>query len=98
MSLDYSDFVKMRDRLQKINTEKMLINVTNEVASRLWRRIVFKTPTDTGRLRDSWRVIRAVRRGDKIETEIQNPITYANYVEYGHRTHGGKGWIRGRCF
>lgn len=28
--------------------------------------------------------------------EITNPVEYASYVEYGHRTRGGKGWVNGR--
>ena len=27
--------------------------------------------------------------------EITNPIEYASYVEYGHRTKSGKGWVEG---
>lgn len=28
--------------------------------------------------------------------EIINPVHYASYVEYGHRTRNGKGWVEGR--
>ena len=28
--------------------------------------------------------------------EIINPVEYASYVEYGHRTRGGEGWVEGR--
>jgi hypothetical protein len=28
--------------------------------------------------------------------EIINPIEYASYVEFGHRTRGGKGWVEGK--
>lgn len=28
--------------------------------------------------------------------EIVNPTEYASYVEFGHRTRGGKGWVEGR--
>ena len=27
---------------------------------------------------------------------LTNPVEYAQYVEYGHRTRGGKGWVPGR--
>ena len=27
---------------------------------------------------------------------LANPVEYAQYVEYGHRTRGGKGWVPGR--
>lgn len=28
--------------------------------------------------------------------EIINPVEYASYVEFGHRTRGGAGWVEGR--
>lgn len=28
--------------------------------------------------------------------EVVNPTEYASYVEFGHRTRGGKGWVEGR--
>ena len=28
--------------------------------------------------------------------EIANPVEYAPYVEFGHRTRGGKGWVEGK--
>lgn len=28
--------------------------------------------------------------------EVVNPVEYASYVEFGHRTRGGKGWVEGR--
>ena len=28
--------------------------------------------------------------------EIVNPVEYASYVEFGHRTRGGNGWVEGR--
>lgn len=34
--------------------------------------------------------------GDTYVIEIVNPIEYASYVEYGHRTANHKGWVKGR--
>lgn len=28
--------------------------------------------------------------------ELKNPVEYASYVEYGHRTRGGGSWVQGR--
>lgn len=36
------------------------------------------------------------RRGNNVEITIINPVEYASYVEYGHRTRGGKGWVAGK--
>lgn len=34
----------------------------------------------------------------KYQIEVINPVEYASYVEYGHRTRGGKGWVEGQYF
>lgn len=34
--------------------------------------------------------------GDTYVIEIINPVEYASYVEFGHRTPNHKGWVRGR--
>ncbi|MBR4420018.1 MAG: HK97 gp10 family phage protein [Clostridia bacterium] len=36
------------------------------------------------------------RVGDNFVIDIINPVTYSQYVEYGHRTRGGGGWVQGR--
>ncbi len=34
--------------------------------------------------------------GNSYIIEIKNPVEYAPYVEYGHRTRGGKGFVPGK--
>ena len=34
--------------------------------------------------------------GDTYVVEIVNPVEYASYVEYGHRTRNHKGWVKGK--
>ncbi|MBR5584087.1 MAG: HK97 gp10 family phage protein [Lachnospiraceae bacterium] len=34
--------------------------------------------------------------GDSYVIEIINPVEYASYVEYGHRTRSGDGWVEGK--
>ena len=36
------------------------------------------------------------RFGDVFVIEIKNPVEYASYVEFGHRTRGGDGWVEGK--
>ena len=36
------------------------------------------------------------REGNIFTVEIINPVEYASYVEYGHRTRNHKGWVRGK--
>lgn len=36
------------------------------------------------------------RVGNVLQIEIVNPVEYASYVEYGHRTADHAGWVQGR--
>jgi hypothetical protein len=36
------------------------------------------------------------KSGNVYEIEIINPVNYASYVEFGHRTRGGDGWVQGQ--
>ena len=38
------------------------------------------------------------RQGSTYTVEVINPVQYASYVEFGHRTRGGKGWVDGQYF
>ncbi len=40
--------------------------------------------------------ITITHEGNVYRIEIVNPVEYASYVEYGHRTRNHKGWVRGR--
>ena len=42
--------------------------------------------------------LKVTRKGDIYEIEVINPVEYSPYVEFGHRTPGGKGWVAGRFF
>ena len=38
------------------------------------------------------------KQGDSYVIEVINPVHYASYVEFGHRTPSGKGWVDGQYF
>ena len=40
--------------------------------------------------------LKVQHRGGICVIEIINPVEYASYVEFGHRTRGGKGWVEGK--
>ena len=42
------------------------------------------------------RILPIIKQGNNYIVEIINPVEYASYVEFGHRTQGGKGWVEGR--
>lgn len=48
------------------------------------------TPVDTGDLRRSWSLTGPDKKGLKFEMDLNNPLEYAEYVEYGHRQEPGR--------
>lgn len=38
------------------------------------------------------------KSGNAYTIEVINPVEYASYVEFGHRTLGGDGWVPGQYF
>ncbi len=40
--------------------------------------------------------LQITKSGDVYQIEIINPVHYASYVEYGHRTRNHQGWVSGR--
>ena len=49
-----------------------------------------KTPVDTGQLRRSWQL----EKGD-LYVKIFNNVEYGVFIEWGHRTRGGKSYVEG---
>ena len=56
----------------------------------LLRNTKMKTPVDTGQLRRSWEL----EKGD-LYVKLMNRTEYAQFIEYGHRTRGGKSYVEG---
>ena len=56
----------------------------------LLRNTKLKSPVDTGQLRRSWQL----EKGD-LYVKVFNNIFYGQFVEYGHRTRGGKSYVEG---
>lgn len=46
--------------------------------------------------REYARSLNVTRAGGAYVIEIVNPVEYASYVEYGHRTANHRGWVRGQ--
>lgn len=111
MAANYSQLLKFQEKLEKLNDrqkDEFFESCCKELAARLLAKVIKRTPSDTGTLRRGWTggesqnakayadsiSIRHV--GSKYQVDITNPIEYASYVEYGHRTPNHAGWVEGR--
>lgn len=67
-----------------------------QIAYELQGKVKEKTPHKTGRLQDSWKVGPITRKGGAYYIEVYSNVEYAEPVEYGHRTWGGRGFVSGK--
>lgn len=67
-----------------------------QLASELQGKTKEKTPRKSGILQDSWTVGKIEKRGNEYYIEVYSNTEYAEPVEYGHRTRGGKGFVKGK--
>jgi len=98
MTVDYSDLVKFKEQLQRVEKEfdTFLRNFLYEQALRALAKTIKNTPVDTGLLRASWQLSDIIRKGDNLEIWLCNYVNYAGYREYGHMTSNRKGWVEGK--
>lgn len=64
------------------------------VGTQAMRTVKTRTPVDTGHLRGGWQLANA----GILAIELFNNVEYAPFVENGHRTRGGGGWVSGQFF
>jgi hypothetical protein len=104
---DARELRKLRDELEKLQEpEEFMKDCAKELAARLLSMVVQRTPADTGTLRRAWTAgtssegyansVQVNHSGNVYEIAITNPMEYASYVEYGHRTPNHKGWVPGK--
>lgn len=85
------DFLKDINNIE-INFNKDLDNLIKKHGVSLFTKTKMKTPVDKGRLRRSWQL--KYKKGD-LSIRLYNNTEYGIYVEYGHRTRGGKSYVEG---
>ena len=101
MSFEIEGLDELVKRLKKGDSviEKELSDAVNKLGASLVGSVKRKTPVGKsyknhtgGTLRRSWHV----KRIDKYTVRVYNNTHYAGYVEFGHRTRGGKSFVEGQ--
>ncbi len=121
-SFDSSQLRKLQanlNKLQDANVDAFCEACAKELAARLLRLVVKRTPVGDysggaytceagqthkgnkvsgkkgGTLRRGWTIGEIRKEGSTYKIEIINPVEYASFVEYGHRTRNHGGWVSG---
>ena len=107
-SINSEDLRKFRRDIKKLNSEQKDVFYTkaaNRLAAQLLTKVIKRTPVGVypsgsgrtgGTLRRGWMATKAQKNGNVYQSTVYNPVEYASYVEYGHRTRNHKGWVAGR--
>ena len=83
------EFIKNLEKMNN-NFEKELQQLLEKYGGKILRGVKQKTPVDTGQLRRSWQL----EKGD-LYVKIFNNTSYSIFIEFGHRTRGGKSYVEG---
>jgi len=98
------EFQQKLEKLNEAERRKWNETAVKELAARLLAKTIKRTPVGKypkssgktgGTLRRNWTVGNVVKNGNEYTVEIINPIEYAPYVEFGHRTADHQGWVNG---
>ena len=108
VSVDTRGLKRLQANLKKLTPEvrrEWNEAAVKELAARLLQKVSERTPTGKyltgsgkvgGTLKRGWTVGEVTKTGDTYSIEVFNPVEYALYVEYGHRTRDHKGWVEGQ--
>ena len=111
MSANFKQLTNFSKKIEQLNNEQkeqFLEACCKELAARLLAKVVKRTPSNSGVLRRGWTAgknqnatayansLNITKVGNKYHIDIINPVEYASYVEYGHRTRNHQGWVQGK--
>ena len=89
---------RVGDKIAAKQAAKKIGNGMKKLAVISQRRVSNVTPVDTGTLRRGWQIDGLSYSGGAFAFTLLNNIEYAPFVENGHRTRGGNGWVEGQFF
>jgi HK97 gp10 family phage protein len=89
-------FSRQLEQLNEAQVSRFSEAAIKELAARLLAKAIKSTPVQSGYLQGSWTVGEVFREDGVCKIEVINPVEYASYVEFGHRTRNRKGWVDGK--
>lgn len=104
---DFRELEELKNKIEKLGDKKaeFMEACAKELAARLLASASRHTPTGIypsgsgkvgGTLKRGWTIGEIQHIGDMYKIEIINPVEYASYVEYGHRSRNHKDWTEGK--
>ena len=74
--LDIKQLEAFRDRIKDLDAEReaFMVSTVKNLAARLLRKVILRTPTDTGQLKNSWKVEKVTKEGTAYKVTIINSM------------------------
>ena len=98
-NFDISELRQLEQNIQKLldcDIDRICEEICTELGLRFEGKAKRKTPVDTGRLRQGWKITSVKRIGKLYEITVYNDVHYAVHVEYGHVTRNHANYVVGR--
>ena len=92
-----AEFAEALSRLDSSRYERWAPKAIKTLTGEVYKRAKELCPVDTGRLRRSFEMSTQLG-ADGYTGTVSNPVYYASYVEYGHKTANHTGWVEGQHF
>lgn len=110
--INLRDFKNYKDAVARLSREQLdatLRSTARGLGLAMLKKVVYKTPVGQypsgsgrvgGTLRRGWQIDPNVVKTSEgaYSVTVYNPVEYASYVEYGHRTRNHSGWVEGQFF
>lgn len=93
---EFQAFVKqVNAKIDSDQLKKEISQSARKVGTQTLKGVKSRTPVDSGTLRRGWQIEGPFISSLVISLTVSNNIEYAPFVESGHRTRGGVGWVPG---
>lgn len=92
MSLDYKEFAQFTAAFDEVIAAypAFMKQFLTELGIEWLNKTIFRTPVDTGNLREKWELLDVYKQGNDYIITLYNPTEHASFVEYGHSQQPGR--------
>lgn len=96
--INFGALKKVKDKItqtfgghgDRVDADELMSDIIRVAGNRCLAKTIKRTPVDTGNLRQNWELGDVTKRGFNYTVEMENPVEYASYVEFGHRQEVGR--------
>ncbi len=90
LKINFGALKKIKDNIRRefgnnVDASELAADIVRVAGARCLAKAQERTPKDTGHLRQNWKLGKLEKRGFNSSIDVENPVEYAEYIEFGHR-------------